>query len=525
MPVLDINDLGTKGVVQDTPAYQLPPELWGIARNMRCVDDGMKSIPGWAGIFGTPGGAPHFILPIVSSSQAFWIYTSLTKAFVYDGTSHTEITRATGGDYSAGDTRNWNGTIIGGLPVLNNSVDAPQYWPDLDPLADLEEVPNWPSGAKIGVLRAFQNYLVGIDYTVGGNNYPHLVKWSVGVADPGTIPQSWDETDPALDAGEYDLPDVNSGVLLEARVLGSKLFLYKERATWAMRFVGGRAIFAFDTYLETSGILAPRCVASTGDGKKHVVATQDDIIIHDGSSDPASILDKRMRRAVFNNIDASNYMNSFMYTDAEFNEVIFCYPESGQVNPTRALVFNYRTGALTEMDGITFVNASSGTIETADEELWSDGTDPWNEDTGPWGIQERNRIVACVPSSTKLVKLNDGSYLRDGMEYTTTLQRTGLSMVGRKRSGEWIVNHEVMKFVDQIWPKIQGGPVQIRVGTQMTVEGPVTWGAYQDFDPAVQVKVDVTRSARAIAIEFTMPVTGDWRLDGYRISVTADGEF
>jgi hypothetical protein len=523
---LDINDIGQTGVVQDEPTYQLPPELWNIALNMRSVDSGMRSMTGWNQVFGTPGGAPHFVMPIVSASQAFWLYTSLTKAYVWDGASHTEITRAAGGNYAAPNTRSWNGTIIGGLPILNNGEDAPQYWSDLDPIQDLLPIPNWPATGKIAVIRAFQNYLVGFNYTVGGANYPHLVKWSAGVDDPGTIPQSWDETDATLDAGEYDLPDVNSGVILEARLLGSKLFIYKERATWTMRYIGGRAVFAFDTYLENNGILAPRCVATTGDGKKHVVATQDDIIIHNGIADPVSIVHKRMRRAIFSAMDTDNFLTSFMYTDAENNEVVFCYPESGATSPNRALVFNYRTGALTEMDGVTYVNVASGSIESPSEELWSDGDDTWDDDTGPWGFQQRNKLIACVASATKLHQLNaDGVYTRDGVTYSSTLQRTGLAIIGKKRTGEMLVNHEILKFIERIWPKVQGGPVQVRVGSQMTVNGPVTWGDYQDFDPEVQVTVDVTQSARAIAIEFFMAITGDWRLDGYRLTFHVDGQY
>lgn len=528
MAEVDINDVGVPGVVQDTPAYQMEPEAWTEALNMRSVDGGMVSIPGWEQIFGTPGVAPHFAMPIVSSAQTYWLYMSLTKGYVWDGTSHTNITRQTAAvdvDYTTSNTRDINGTVFAGIPILNTGADDPQQWSAFSTSQKLTAIDAWPSGGTIKTLKSFGAYLVGVNYSVGGNTYPHLVKWSASATSIGALPPSWDETDATLDAGEYDLPDVNSGTLQEMMQLGSKMMLYKEQSIWAMRYIGGRAIFAFDTFSDVVGILAPRCVAITGDGKKHVVATQDDIMIHDGNSPPISILDKRMRRALFRNIDVANYINSFMFTDYVNTEIFFCYPEQGQTYASRALVFNYRTGAITEMDGITFRNAIVGQVETEDTELWSTGTDTWDEDTGPWSSQERRQVVLCDPDNTKLHKNSTSTYTRDGTGYSSVLQRTGLALIGKKRNGDWIVNHEVMKFVDRLWPKVQGGPVRIRVGVQMTVNGDVTWGPYQNFDPTTQVAVDVAQSARAIAVEFSMQATNDWRLDGYRMTLTPDGQF
>lgn len=528
MADIDINDVGVPGVVQDTPAYQMEPEAWTTALNMRCRDGGMVSIPGWASIFGTPSVAPHFAMPVVSISQVFWLYMSLTKAYVWDGSSHSNITRQTASadvDYTTGNGRDINGTLFAGIPILNTGSDDPQYWSDYVTTTKLQALPNWPANSTIKCLRSFGAYLVGINYYNGTNNYPHLVKWSSSASGAGTLPQSWDETDATLDTGEYDLPDVNSGILQEAMQLGAKLMLYKEQSMWSMRYIGGRPIFAFDTFSDVVGILAPRCVTPTGDGKKHVMATQDDIVIHDGNSPPTSLLNKRMRRSLFQNIDTQNYKNSFMFTDYINTEIYFCYPEQGQEFATRALIFNYRTGALTEMDGVTFRNATVGQVEDEDTETWDTGTDTWEEDTGPWSSQERRQLVLCDPTNTKLHKTSTSTYTRDGVSYSSTLQRTGLALIGKKRNGEWIVNHEIMKFVDRMWPKVQGGPVQIRVGSQMTVDGTVTWGPYQTFSPGTDVAVDIAVSARAVAVEFRMQTTGDWRLDGYRLSITPDGHY
>jgi hypothetical protein len=525
MPSLDLNDVAAIGVVRDVPGYMLPPEAWTTALNVISKDDGIVCLKGWEQIFGAPGVAPHYALPLTTSSQTFWLYTSLTKGYVYDGATHTDITRSIGGDYTAGETREWNGTLFAGIPILNNGHDVPQYWSSPSVAQRLLDLANWPTTLRATLVRAFGAYLVAINITDSGANYPHLVKWSSSAAGPGQLPTSWDETDPTVDTGEYDLPDVNSGILREALTLGSKLFLYKDQSIWSMRYVGGRSIFAFDTFSETLGILAPRCVAITGDGKKHVLATQDDIVIHDGSAAPVSILDKRMRRDLFNDIDPTNYVNSFMFSDPENNIILFCYPQAGNQFPNRALVFNYKNGAITEMDGVNFRNAAVGRVESSDTETWATAAGSWDTETAPWSLSEIRKIVLCNPVASEFHKWSS-SYQRDGMDYSQQLQRVGLSMIGKKRSGEWIVNHELIKIIDRIWPKIKGsGPIQIRIGYQMEVDGTVTWTPYFEFDPDTMVAADLVASGRAMAVEFYSPTAKDWRLDGYRVSLEVDGSY
>lgn len=523
--ILDINDIAQVGLIRDVPPHQIIPEAWTTALNVIPKDDGMVVGKGWEQVFGTPTVAPHYALPLTTITQTYWIYTSLTKGYIYDGVSHTNITRTVGGDYTAGETRDWNGTLFAGIPIINNNNDEPQFWAGPPVSNKLQGLTSWPVGAKTKRIISFGAYLVALNYTVGGINYPHLVKWSSEATDPGTLPQSWDETDATVDTGEYDLPDVNSGVLQDALTLGSKLFLYKDQSMWTMRFTGGRAVFTFDTFSETMGILAPRCVALTGDGKKHVVATQDDIVIHDGTASPVSIINKRMRRAIFNDLDPTNYINSFMFSDPENDLIVFCYPQTGSLQPNMSLNFNYRTGAITEYDGITFRNAASGRVESSDTETWASATGTWDTDTVPWSLSERRKIVLCNPDDTKMMKWAS-TYQRDGVDYAVTLQRTGLSLVGRKRSGEWIVDRQIYKLVDRIMAKIQGeGTVFCRLGSQDAINGSITWSSYFQIGMSAEQFVDIIISTRAVAIEFYSPVASDWRLDGYKISLTPGGRF
>lgn len=526
MATIDINDLGRIGAVTDTPAYQLPPEIFTTALNMRVVDGGLEKSLGWSQIFGTPGVAPHFALAVRTASATFWLYVSLAKAYGYDGTTHTDITRASGGDYTATDTYQWNGTLLGGVPIINNGIDVPQFWSTVALATPLTALTNWPSTLRAKIIRAFGPFLMAFNCTKSGTTYPHMVKWS-HPAVPGSVPSSWDETDATKDTGEEDLADVNAGVLVEALPLSDTMFAYKEASTWKIRYVGGRAIFDVGkgAWLTTSGVLASRCATVTGDGKRHVVATQDDIIWHDGNQ-VKSVLQGRQRKRLFNEIDTTNYGTSFIFDNPLAQEIWFCYPTSGATQPNKALVMNYSTGdtwAVTEADGITFRNAITGTIESPSEETWDGTEDLWDDDTGPWAQLARRRVVLCGTNATKFYNLDSGT-TRDGTSFTGTIQRIGLSLLGRKRNGDWIVDFEQRKLGTRLWPKIQGGPVDVRFGAQEVVNGAVAWSPVASYDPSTEMYVDCDPvNGRALAIEISS--ANSWRIDGYKYDVSAVGMF
>ena len=125
--------------------------------------------------------------------------------------------------------------------------------------------------------------------------------------------------------------------------MANTMFIYKERSIWKMNFIGGTFIFQFDTFLEDVGILAPRCVCMDITGTRHVVVTQDDIIVHNGNT-PESILTDRQRITLFNSMNRDAAQTCFMFNNKVKDEIWFCFPEAGRLNPTRALMWNAKGG-------------------------------------------------------------------------------------------------------------------------------------------------------------------------------------
>lgn len=523
---IEVNDVGRIGVITDMPAYMLPPEAITTGLNVRVAENGLETALGWEQIFGTPGVAPHFAMAVRTQAQTFWIYVSLTKAFGYDGTTHTDITRASGGDYTASFTREWNGTLLANIPILNNGIDVPQFWATPTLVTDLANLTNWPSTLRAKVVRAFGPFLTAINVSKSGTSFPHMFKWS-HPAVPGTVPSSWDETDAALDAGEFELPDVDAGILLDALPLSETMYLYKESSVWKVRYVGGREIFSLgqSAWLATTGLLAPRCVCITGDGKRHVFASQDDILWHDGNQ-VHSLLTERRRKEIFNSIDTTNYANCFMFCNSPRQEVWFCYPSSGMTNPNRAVVFYYGKGGdvwpTTDFDGITFRNAAIGNIEGATDETWTTTSGTWETDLEPWSSSSRRRVVVCGTDDTKFFNL-DKTTTRNGTVFTKTIQRLGLAIIGKKRDGAVIVDFQKMKLIDRFWMRLSGDEVSIRVGSQEVADGPVSWHNAITFDPSAGPFADVgPLSGRAIAYEVSSD--GSFRFDGFKQSVQLIGD-
>ncbi len=528
MPVFEIDDIAGVGGVQDVPGYQLGPEAWTLALNMRYQDEGLAAIKGWTQVFGTPLFAPHFALPVATVAQMFWVYMSLAKGVVFDGATHTDITRVVGGDYTAGDTYQWNGTVFGGIAIVNNGSDVPQAWLTPSIGTKLVNLPNWPATLRTKVIRSFGPFLIAFGITDSGTPAPHQVRWS-HEADPGSVPISWDITDPTVDAGEVELPDVQSGIIFDALPLASSMFIYKESSVWKMRYVGGQSIFDFgqSSWLTTAGLLGPRCVCVTGDGAKHVLATQDDIIWHNGST-VDSILSKKQRKRLQDAMDPDNAFQSFIFPNPFNSEVWFCYPSSGQSYPDKALILNYKKAGgtdwvVTEADGITFRNTAVGTIESFLPEQWDQGTDLWADDTGPWSELQRRRVVLLSPAASKFY-LMDSGLTRDGVMFDRTLQRLGLALIGKKQNGEPIEDHQKLKMFKRLWPKIIGGTVNVRFGAQQFVNGTAAWSVAQPFNPASQVYVDpMFTSGRAVGFELSSQT--DWRLDGYKLDMEPLGEY
>lgn len=516
-----VDALAEFGLNKDTTDYRLRPEEWTDLLNIRPVSNKLQRLLGHSRTFGTPPVAPVHWFPVVTGAAHEWIWMSLLAAYVWDGTNHIDLSPI--GGFNAGKAADWQATMLGGIPIINNGIDKPHFW-DYNTANDFAVLTNWNANTRAKVVRAIGNFLFYANTTVSGVRRPHRVGWGHPAA-PGALPSSYDPTDTTKDTGEFDLTDMESGEILEMLPLKGRMFVYKEAATHVLRFGGGQNIWNRDDFLVTSGILAPRCGGITGDGQRHFIVSQDNIIVHDGAK-ATELLDRRLKRWLFNNIDPVAYGTSFVFTNPRFKEMWFCYPEPGATRPTRALGWNYESdipGKFFEAD-VPYTWGSSGTIETAGGDTWDTVTGTWDAQTAVWSQIQRRRTIVGYEPAARFYLMDDGK-TRDGASYTARAARTALAVEGRTKDGEPIVDFKSKKLCTRCWIRGEGENFNFRIGVQDQIPGPVTYGDFISFNPNVDFYVDFEVEGRALSVEFSSSADVDWSISGYTLEIFPTGNF
>lgn len=496
---------GSVGVIRDLPGYQLPPEAWSTADNIRFTDGYAEKSKGHS-TYIVPSVSPYFLLPLQQTQVFYWIYAGLNAIYTTDGAINVDVTRASGA-YNARKDRMWNGTIFNGIPILNNGIDLPQAMVPVGNSNPFVDLPNWPENTFCKVMKSYGGYLIALDVTTGMRRFPYMFKWS-HLASPGSVPSSWDIADPTLDAGENNLAD-DGGYIVDGGQLNDKFIIYRENATHEAQIIGGRFIFGFKKDLASTGIFSQRCFVEFS--KRHCVVTDDDMIVHDGNS-KQSVIDSRVRKYLFGTLKAAtNPTRAFMVHNNKDKEILFCYPTGTEEYCVEALVWNYgrNTISFKELPGV--MDIKYGVTDATGEDLIINAAEIINTNTDfldsrLYDPSQRGMMAASV-DDTQLYKMDDTNQF-SGTSFTSTLQRTGMDFGDPK----------INKIIDSVYPVVEaasGTVIEVRIGHEHVAEEGVVWGAYKDFVVGTDDKVsflDENNSGKFIAIEYR--TTGDvaWKL-------------
>ena len=504
------------------------------------------------------------------------------------------ITR-TSGAYSATADENWTGTIVGGLLVMTNNYDDPQYWALTDgkPISSqkMQDLSNWPSltllnggindavttitvdstadfpsagtitigsekitytgttsttftGCARGTggtsaaahsdndpvtitvlcksMRAFRSFLIALNITTDGINFPRVVKWSTEAATQ-TLPTSWNETLSTVDAGEFELADTK-GDILDGLQLRDSFMIYKEDAVYSMTFVGTPFIFSFRQLSPTIGAISKNCVAEFDGG--HAIFGKGNFYINDGQR-IKPILPMKLKEYVFQSIDGAQTNKCFVVADYGRTEILFCFTAdgAGSNQPNKAVVWNYITNTFTIRDLPDLAHIGYGNVgNPIRATTWAATTETWETITGPWTMSydlQDKVLLFADPNSTKLYRDNSGN--KNNTTYMTSyIERSGLSMNSQGQP-----DHSSVKRISSIWPKMSissDNSINVYLGTSMSTEEGITWNAPTTFNPNTQSKVSVRGTGKFYAVKFESTTDMDWELDGYAIEVQEVGQ-
>jgi len=509
-----IENLGAIGLNSDLAPWQLPTNAWTALGNMRCADGQVGSFSGHDD-FTTPTVVPHYLMAVASGASYFWLYPSTAKVYVYDGASHTDITRSSGGDYSKGTAR-WNGCTINGIPVINNVNDDPQMWLPTNTSTMLQKITGWNSNWKAKVIRSYKGFLFALDITKSGTNYPYMVKWSASDTS-GSIPTDWDETSTTNDAGENQLGET-PGLLVDAVKLRDALMIYKEDAVYGVQWVGGISVHRFYRISGLTGALAQDCAVEFASGQHFVLASGGKCYVHDGQNS-RTVNDKVNQDFLKSAIDSDNYANCFVTQHHAASEVWVCYPEGGETYPNKALVWNYEDNTWGSRDlpsDTTFIAPgivadSVYTWDTLPYATW----DTWD---GVWGSRSYSPVSASLVGCTANTKLYqfDNEHQFDSVNPYCYAERIGLDLG----------NCSDLHTITQVYPHIESGDVDIDVwvGSQMSIQDTVTWEGPYSFNPSTGRKIDCRVTGVRHAIRYSTEADVSWALTGYDVEYARAGK-
>lgn len=501
-----------EGIVLDLPPEEVDPTSWTGGANV-VFRDGITERVGGYERFASPLASPNplYALNVIIGPDSYWLYMTVNKIFVTDGTTHWNITPVAGlADSEAGD---WSACILNGIPCMNNGSDPPLYW-NLNTSLPCVTLPGWPVGATCKALRATKYHLMALNINEGVTNYGSQVWWSNG-AQAGALPTEWTPT-AANDAGDVILGDT-PGVIIDGLALRDVFMVYKETSTYIMQYVAGQYVFTARKLFLTTGIQALNCVVEANG--MHWLFTGTDVVRHDGQNF-VSVVDQKVQKTLVQSIEPSKTKMCCVEGRILNKQVWIAIPEANQQWLTKAYVIDVTNGDVGVRDLPNVASLAHGIVaQVGGGNSWNADNNPWSSDVTFWDQQSysptQDSLLMIDNVNSHLFNI-DTTGTNDGAPVAAYIERLG-GPVGD------FVSHKVMTA---IVPRIEGEPgdvLTITLGGQPWFGQPITWGTPQEFVIGTdQIVTDIVEG-RLLSVRIEGTTASVWRLYKYSIKYAEVG--
>jgi hypothetical protein len=500
------------GINYDTPAYDLPLEVWSAGQNVRFSNGSTEKFLGHDQVFGTLGCDPNWFIPIAYGANYYWVYADTSAVFVTDMAAHFDITPVAGIHAAADIDTNWNGGRINNIVVMNNGKEVPIWW-DGATSNPMTALTGFPANTTAEVIRVYKQFLVAMNVTESSVNYPDRVQWS-DVAPTGSVPIDWDHTSTTNKAGRTDLAD-SPGAVIDGLPLGDAFILYKRKAIYLMQFVGGQFVHNFRKLHDEVGILAANCAAVVK-GNLHLVLTSDDLVTHDGTTaSPVSILDSRMRTWLFKALSTDYLHRSYIVSRHARREMWVCFPTGGSTFADTAIIWNYEDDTIGVRQVPLARHMAAGIVDPGEASNWDADSQVWDDDPTTWdeGTYSPTAFALLIGDQTNSKFFEaDKTNTFDGVPFVSYVIRESMPLVDRHN----------FKLIKGLYPRMSatGNPtVKFRVGFQVHATDPINWKPEQDFVIGIDDKVDVLGKGRYISLQVKSSADVNWQLHSFDLEV------
>ncbi|HVJ30907.1 MAG TPA: hypothetical protein VNA66_11415 [Gammaproteobacteria bacterium] len=497
----------TRGVAADPAANEVGEDFYTGASNVLFRSGFAGRMLGSRAAYGTlPVDVLHMLNARIGSTN-FWLFFGADEIHANETSNSDDVTGAALTTVS--QPHQWSSTLLNGVPVATNSLDAPRYWAG-DVGTPFATLPGWPASTLCKSIIAFRFHLVAFDIDGPSGHFESQVLWS-DAAEPGTVPAEWTAA-ADNEAGDATLGDTPGPILCSAPLRGS-LLIYKRVGVYSMDYVGGEEVFAFRQVFSAAGALTRHAVAELPDGR-HFVVGDGDIYITDGVS-RRSVAQDRMRDFVFNQLDQDNYENLFVIYHRAKNEVWVCFPEQGSQYCTLAAVYDVAHDAFGVLVLADVTCAAIGVVnDTASSEGWVDATYTWADAARLWN--QPNYSLAVESLVIGYGTTAEQQDTQDAVELAASISRYDLTF------GE----PERVKFVRRVHVRAKTGfgTLYVRVGARMTPTDSITWATEVSLvEPASMVSAFAL--GRYISVEIRSDSDAVWEVSGIDLEADLRGYF
>jgi len=520
--LLPIENIGTAGVITDIPPWQLPPNAWSNANNVRFDDVSVKKMPGYTEVMKDIPEPPLYLetYQLYDSGVYYWLAFCLENIYCYSGNSWSDVTPD---PKPKGDPNiQWQTAKLGAVLVATNGVDTPYWWKLDNGIPNVtnkfEPLPGWlEEWDNCQTMAGFKSFMFAgsVDDNVTNIKKNRLVAWS-DMASQYEPPKSWDYTDPDGDAGIYELLD-SEGPIVHMAQLRESIMIYKTDSIVIGNFIGAPFMFGFQVLSPEVGLMCKNAVAEFPSG--HFFIGRTDCYINNGQT-ITPILTQKVKSQLFENIDADAAYRSFCVTDYANKEIWACYPSANSTYCDMALIWNYVNNTFTIRDMPRVSHVKSGIASYIEGDTWDDQDIAWDDITMKWGSSAFDTVTEnLVFASTGDHKIyrHDAGNTEDGVIMNSTIERTGIDL-GDPSS---------VKHVTAVWPKFWSSShdnvLRVWTGYQMSTDDPITWEGPVLYNPDTMSKISVRTTGKLFGIKIESLGDFDWFLSGLEWEVIPAG--
>ena len=531
MALMPIKELGSLGVIADIPPSRLPINAFSRAKNVRFDELSVTRSPVFRNIkssihsdlrhcFGIlPAGGGFNTVLTVGSDYNMWEYVNGTMTYRNGSLSATSASLDT-----------FTSTTLADVYYLNR-VDRVPVYRLASSTGNFLALPNWDSSWRCESLRAFGDFMLGINMTEGSSNYNQRVRWS-DITLANSVPGSWNASDTTKSAGFNDLVQLVSP-LIDGVALGVNFILYSSDQVWLMEYVGGTFIFNFRKLFDGFGVVNQNCAVEVD--RKHYVFDTNDIYMHDTHT-KVSICDQRVKDYIFNGMDTSKYNRCFVVHNHAVEEIMFCYASHDDMAEftagdrcNRAAVYNYRTDTWSFMDlpnvsGSTLANVSSATS-------YANAVGSYENAGGTYASQAAgfDQHLLFVGNGTSSVGLTQSLYGLDFADSSTLsfpidpaanrapyVERTGIDL---DEQAPLTGYKHITQFTPQVTTQNSSKTFSFSFGASNLIDDAPIYEATVTFDAALDYKINSRASGRYLSYKMTIANTKDFNFTGFDADV------